>query len=432
LEFGYTCGVKYILLILFSYTINLNAQFTVHDAIKDVTDVIVQDVFSAPAAGRIYAYATIAAYEAMRPGFKDYNSLSAVLNEMPQMPLPEKNNTIDFEVAGTLACYLTAQNFIYSEYIISNKIDLLIENCSHTKKNIDITATINFATAIKDSIIKWSQNDNYLATRTLPKYTLINEPYAWQPTGPDYDDAIEPYWGELRTFIIDKQVINTFDEAPNYSSDSSSLFYIQAKEVYNTVNNLTSEQKIIADYWDDNPFTINYVGHLQFAKKKVSPAGHWMSIASTVMQGRQTPTIEATYIYALSAVTIADAFIACWRVKYHYNIMRPETYINKFISPGWQPYIATPAFPDFSSGHSTISAACATILTHFVGDNLFFTDAAINGQDEARRDFNSFHAAAKEASISRLYAGIHFRSAIEAGEKQGNEIGRMVINTVTQ
>ena len=422
--------MKYLLAILFFFTIKLNAQTTIHSAFKDVTDVIVHDVFSAPAAARIYAYTAIAAYEAMEQGYAQYSTFHGKLNEMPVMQMPEKANEIDFDAAGILACYFTAQHFIYSERILNEKIEMLINNYDYTKNIKDLNQTIVYAKSISESIIKWSQSDNYDATRLKTRYTLINEPFAWQPTGPDYENAVEPYWGELRTFVIDETTINNILPAPTFSTDTNSLFYKEALEVYSTINNLTAEQKAIADFWDDNPYSIAYVGHLQLGKKKISPAGHWLSIARTVMQNQEISSIKAAYIYALASLSMADAFIACWHIKYATNIVRPETYIKKYINPAWQPYIITPAFPEYSSGHSTISAACATILTYCIGDNLVFTDSILTAYGFAPRAFNSFNAAANEASVSRLYAGIHFHAALYNGATQGNAIGIFILGKI--
>ncbi len=412
-------------------TIKLNAQTTIHDAFNDVTDVIVHDVFSAPAASRIYAYSAIAAYEAMEQGYNKYNSLHGKLNEMPTIPVVKKLNKIDFDVAGILACYYTAQHFVYSEQILNEKIESYLKYCqTNNKKNLN--STIDFAHAVSDSIIKWSQFDNYNNTRSKARYSLINEPYAWQPTGPDYEDAVEPYWGELRSFVIDETTSKNIFPAPTFSTDSNALFYKQALEVYYVSNNLTIEQKAIADFWDDNPYSVTYVGHLQLGKKKISPAGHWLSIASAAMMEKETPAIKAAYVYALASISMADAFIACWHIKYATNLLRPETYIKKYINPAWQPYIATPAFPEYSSGHSTISAACATILTHCLGDNLVFTDSILTANNLPARIFNSFNAAANEASISRLYAGIHFRAALENGSSHGYAIGNYILDKIAE
>ena len=124
---------------------------------------------------------------------------------------------------------------------------------------------------------------------------------------------------------------------------------------------------------------------------------------------------------------MADAFISCWNDKYKYNRVRPVTAIKKLIDRNWSPLLQTPPFPEYTSGHSVISTTASTILTHLFGDHFSFTDDTEEEFGLPPRKFNSFAQASKEAAISRLYGGIHFRDAIENGVKEGEQIGKFVI-----
>jgi hypothetical protein len=84
--------------------------------------------------------------------------------------------------------------------------------------------------------------------------------------------------------------------------------------------------------------------------------------------------MQATEAYTLGALSIFDAFVACWDEKYRTVRIRPETVINNNWDPNWRPFLETPAFPEYVSGHSSISAACGTVLTHLMGNNVAFTD----------------------------------------------------------
>ena len=127
------------------------------------------------------------------------------------------------------------------------------------------------------------------------------------------------------------------------------------------------------------------------------------------------------------SIGMADAFISCWNNKYRYNRVRPVTAIRKLIDQNWSPLLQTPPFPEYTSGHSVISTTSATILTHFFGDHFSFTDDTEEEFGLPPRKFNSFMMASKEAAISRLYGGIHFRDVIENGMKEGEQIGQFVI-----
>jgi hypothetical protein len=113
-----------------------------------------------------------------------------------------------------------------------------------------------------------------------------------------------------------------------------------------------------------------------------------------------------------------DAFIACWDEKYRSNFIRPETVINKFIDPDWQPYIQTPPFPSYIGGHSTISAAAAEVMTQFYGERSF-TDTSLLEFGIANSEIKSFRDVALEASRSRRYGGIHYRFDCVEGAKTG-------------
>ena len=121
---------------------------------------------------------------------------------------------------------------------------------------------------------------------------------------------------------------------------------------------------------------------------------------------------------------LSDAFIACWATKYETNLLRPITYIRRVLDlPQWEPLLITPPFPEFPSGHSTQSAAAAAVLTAIFGENFAFDDETHVDDGLPVRSFPSFAAAAKEAAISRLYGGIHFREGVEAGLVQGACVG---------
>jgi membrane-associated phospholipid phosphatase len=122
-----------------------------------------------------------------------------------------------------------------------------------------------------------------------------------------------------------------------------------------------------------------------------------------------------------------DAFISCWDEKFRSNYIRPETAINKFVAIEWRPYIETPPFPSYTSGHSTISAAAAEVMTSFFGDDMSFTDTSLLEFGIANREIKSFRKAAQEASNSRLYGGIHYRFDLDSGNVAGAKVGQLVV-----
>lgn len=126
------------------------------------------------------------------------------------------------------------------------------------------------------------------------------------------------------------------------------------------------------------------------------------------------------------AITLHDAFIACWDEKYRSHRVRPETTIHAFLDKSWKPILQTPPFPEYLSGHSVASSAAAVVLRQIFGDKFSFNDDVEVEFGLPIRSFASFSEAALEASMSRLYGGIHFRDAIEQGIWQGKQVGQFV------
>ena len=196
------------------------------------------------------------------------------------------------------------------------------------------------------------------------------------------------------------------------ASSPSSQFYMEAVEVYETGKNATAEQKAIARFWSDDPML------------SMTPPGHWVSIALQVAERADLPLDQNVDLLARMGVAMSDAFVGCWHDKYVYNLVRPITYIKKNIDPKWDPLLNTPPFPEYPSGHSTVSGAMDAVLTGFFGENYAFEDKTGSPDGRNPRMFKSFREAAEEAGISRLYGGIHFQSAIVDGLAQGRCIGQ--------
>jgi len=131
--------------------------------------------------------------------------------------------------------------------------------------------------------------------------------------------------------------------------------------------------------------------------------------------------------YTETSIALFDAFISCWDEKFRSNCIRAETVINKYIDENWHPYIQTPPFPSYTSGHATISAAAAEVMTKWFGDHLSFIDTSSLEFGIQSRRIESFRQAAKEAAMSRLYGGIHFRFDNDEGNKCGRMLGEFVV-----
>jgi len=402
-----------------------------HRSVKEVTDVMVHDIYSPPVASRIYAYVNIAGYEAAHYQDKNYISFVGRLHGLSHLSKPVPGKEYCYALAGVSALLSVAKSMIISEEKIGNFYDAILKDFKATGIPDEVfNNSIVLGGKIAGDVITWSLQDNYQQTRSLSKYIVNNDAATWKPTPPAYMKAIEPHWGELRTFLID--TAQQFKPVPptKFSTDTSSRFYKEARDVETIGNNLTAEQTEIANFWDCNPFKMNVNGHVMYATKKISPGGHWINITRLACKKRNADFMQSAKSYAYLSVVLADCFISCWDEKYRSNRIRPESAIRKFIDPGWKPFLQTPPFPEYPSGHSVISGAAAEILTHYFGNDVAFTDTTELPYGAGTRQFTSFRLAANEAALSRFYGGIHFMDAIDNGLVEGRKIGVHVIEKV--
>jgi hypothetical protein len=237
-------------------------------------------------------------------------------------------------------------------------------------------------------------------------------PGVWVPTPPAFAPYLLPQWGFVVPFGMSSSSQFRPPGPPSLDSEQYAADYNEVKELGAAVGSTrTEEQTQIALFWADGAGT-------------ETPPGHWNSIAQIIAAGQGNTLEENARLFALLNIAMADAAICAWDAKYIFHFWRPVTAIN-FAEPNlmWASFIVTPPFPDYVSGHSTFSGAAATVLPFFYGtEDLPFT----TGSDflpGVTRSFPTCLDAAEEAAVSRLYGGIHFRSANEDGLQAGISIG---------
>jgi hypothetical protein len=288
------------------------------------------------------------------------------------------------------------------------------------KKN-DFDESVAHGQAVADAILAWVATDGFSLFNNCP-YVPLPVPGAWLSTPPGFNpNPVQPCWGQIRPMVLSSGADCPPPGHPSYSTDAESEFYGVALEVYNTNLTLTAEQKTIADFWADN------------AGATGTPPGHWIAIVGQFARNDRLSLMVAAESYARVGIAVTDAFIACWNAKYVYNLQRPVTYIQNNIDVTSLPYLVTPNFPTYTSGHSTQSGAAATVLTDMFGV-VTFTDTIRADHNLVPlltpRTFHSFDEAANEAAISRLYACIHFSFDNNDGLASGRCIGQTIIQNV--
>ncbi len=425
--------LRLIKILIFVLAINTataqqkNAR-VVDQCFQALTEVLIHDITSPLVASRDYAYTTIAFYEAARFADSNYVSYAGQLNGLKKLPLPDPSLKYDWQTAGTAAFYKTSYAFVFSKEIFQQYWDALqtqFKKRAVPKEVYD--RSVAFGEQMAAGVLAWAKEDNYIHTRTLPRFTPSKDPGTWQQTAPDYMEAVEPYWNQIRPMVLTKP-----DEiaTPLPAAFKSEKFIAEYKEVYEAKKKITKDQNWAANFWDCNPFATRTVGHLMYSIKKVSPGGHWMGIADIATAKTKQALVPSLATSSMVSVALFDAFIACWHVKYQTNYIRPVTAIQQFIDPLWEAILQTPPFPEYPSGHSVISMASAVVLTSLYGDNFAYTDNSEKPYGVESRSYKSFYNAASEAAISRLYGGIHFREAIENGSALGKKVGELVVDRV--
>tara|TARA_R100001369_G_scaffold22674_3_gene41369 strand:- start:35171 stop:36550 length:1380 start_codon:yes stop_codon:yes gene_type:complete len=426
-----------ITLLLFGCESKEDIEVTAEDyhlLVDKVTAIMVNDIFSPPQASRVYVYPNIAAYEALNAHSGNYKSLIPQLNGFknhPEIPVPDANTNL--KLAALLAYMQVAEKLVFSEDVIRNYRDSLTAQWS-LKNPESLKKAKVYANEVSANVIAWMENDLYKETRSMPDYDFFAEDDGrWQPTPPGYMKGIEPHWAKIRPMVMDSASQFKPVPPPKFSLDKESEFYKELIEVYQIseairANGNDSENLKIARFWDCNPYVSITKGHFMFAEKKITPGAHWIGICKIAAMNSGADFDLTVLAYTKTSIALFDAFISCWDEKYRSNLIRPETLISAHIDETWQPILQTPPFPEYSSGHSVVSNAAAKVLTSIFGDNFGFIDDTEVAFNLPKRTFSSFNDAAREAALSRLYGGIHYRSAIEEGAIQGENVGDFINN----
>ncbi len=399
--------------------------------VHELNTIVMGNNFPPIIASRNYLYANVAAYEIIAAGYPDkYNSLANQLKDLTAIDRPDLAKKINFEFASLLSFCKLGEAVTFPEGSMSYYVDSLKELATeHGMPREVFNNSVEYSDSISAAILRWSKKDNYAQTRSAERYTVNDEEGRWVPTPPAYTSAMEPHWNKIRPLVMDS--CNLFPVPPPIKfnvKDTTSEYYRQVMMVKNAIDSLTPDQKHMAEFWDDNPFKLNVSGHLMYGTKKFSPPGHWMSIIGIASKKAQADFSTTVYAYAKTSIALFEAFIQCWDAKYHYNTARPETVINKYIDPNWQPYLQTPPFPEYTCGHSTCSSAAAEALTSVYGDNFAYTDTSELEFGIKSRSFKSFRHAADENNWARFYGGIHFHQSCIVSTEFGQKVGKLVVN----
>jgi Tol biopolymer transport system component len=286
------------------------------------------------------------------------------------------------------------------------------------------TQGVAYGTLVGNAVVALRDRDGW---DTFVAHVASGAPGQWQETAPMYDVALAPHWGNLAPFAVRDLAALTPDGPPALTSTEWADAYNEVKSLGRAIGSTrTPEQTEIARFWADGAGTY-------------SPPGHWNNIAAQLSAAHGLSVGENARLFAMLNAALGDAAIVAWNAKYATDFWRPisaiptgDTDSNEQTAPDaeWTSLLITPPFPEYVSGHSTFSGAAAQILTEYFGDQQAFTTTSL-GLPGVERTFGSFRQAAEEASISRIYGGIHYKFSGEDGLEAGRAIADEVLARFT-
>ena len=285
-----------------------------------------------------------------------------------------------------------------------------------------IARGIEWGQAVADAIWDWRSTDGF--TPTPPPFTGGNAVGQWRPTPPANAPGAGPQFAYMTPWVINSPSQFRPAGPPALASTQYTADFNETKSFGNLTSPLrTADQTLYSLFW--NVSTASY---------------YWNAIALSLSAERHLTLSENARLLALLNITFADAAIACWEAKYHYVFWRPVTAIPLAATDGnpataedanWMPLFATPAHPEYPSGHSTVSGSAGAVLASYFGDNSPFSVTS-NVMLGVTRSYLSFSAALEEIKNARIYAGIHFRTACDHGQAIGISVANYVLSNACQ
>jgi membrane-associated phospholipid phosphatase len=428
---------------------------------------------SPPVASRLMAYSTTALYGGLMAASPTPTPLAGALNGLPELPRASTGERHDPTIAAVAAKRVVLDSLLQEALPTTRAaIARLADSLERARTTAGVAEAERARSAelgrrVGYAIVAWSRTDGFDGTRGrryvapagpglwvndapgsvyaaqnlsgASEFVALDNPANLLRAGAASDRGLilnrpkrpglaslapvnmagmsEPYWSEVRPFVLARWDECAIDDAPAYAVDPAAALHRDAHEVWATGRALTPEQRTIALYWADN------------AGESGTPVGHWIAIASQMVAAHGLSAEDAARLMVLTAVAQADAFIASWGYKYRFNLLRPRTYIRAVLDSTWEPLIPNPPFPEYPSGHSTQSAAAATVIAAVLGDVPFEDSTSVSLGHTVRR-FESFSVAAQEAGMSRVYGGIHYPMANLAGRTLGQCIGAKTVERV--
>ncbi|QQR86962.1 MAG: vanadium-dependent haloperoxidase [Flavobacteriales bacterium] len=373
---------------------------------------------SPPVSSRAYGYMGLAAYESIVDGVPGWTSLEGDLPELGTLPATNPDSVYHWPTCANYALCCMADSLFYNGNVtVLGDLHMIRDgfDAQFAGEPADVLARSRaFGTAIANAVLDMARTDGAYRSQTTnfdPNYFIPAGPGFWQPA--PGQNALQAHWGNKRPFM-EADTMNALMTVvpPPVDSVPGSACYDAALEVYQRSQTLTATDTLTARYWADDV---------------KSPPTHYVQLTEQLMRREGKDLAFAARGYAIMTMSVADAFVACWRWKYMHNWHRPRHYIPQYIDANWMPIINTPPFPEFTSGHSSGSGAWGESMNEVFGTNFAFTDSTHGALFGGPRSYPSFDSAAAECANSRLLGGIHYTFSNINGLENGALIAQNIV-----
>lgn len=361
-----------------------------------------------PYASRAYSYVSVAQYEALKAAwhykylynrqspYKNDNAIKLLMPETGLPSYPSEDAVLSGAAADMLKSLFPAAVQEITLYAAAQRNAAL---WSGRASSSDISAGLALGKSVAAQLIARAGNDgmrNAVGTKAqwdlLAQQCIDKGETPWISLDNPKRPPMLPFFGQVTAWNMTAQdIVNERPEAPPLTNSAEMKKEVDEVKWYS--QNLTRERLAIVHKWADGAGTY-------------TPPGHWNDIAAEYIAEAKFSEVRAARAYALINMALHDAAVGCWETKFFYFNPRPSQ-----MDPSIKTGTGVPNFPAFTSGHSTFSGAAATVLSYLFPQHSEF-----------------FHAEAKEASDSRLFGGIHYRSDIEMGLAHGKVIGSYTVN----
>lgn len=340
-------------------------------------ELVIKSKLNPPRASRLYAYLSIAQSDSLV-------SISSKTSETAQVSTNRKI------LLGCAQAAIAASSIDILKYIFPSELGFITQEGVESDRRLSslcleteiiLGKSIGKAVAVK--VIDYANNDN---SNDTTAYTVPLGGQYWKQTAAA---PLLPNWGKVKTWVIDDIGAIRPLAPPAIGSEEFKAAVNEVKQISDT---RSPEQLRIAQFWADGAGTS-------------TPPGHWNEIAIEMLSAQKASESQAAKVLAVLNLAMMDAGICCWDAKYAYWLIRPSQFDPSITTP-----VGLPNFPSYTSGHSAFSGAAATILSSVIPKHK-----------------NSFSNMATQASLSRLYGGIHYRFDSEIGLNNGRVIGAKAI-----